>query len=145
MEIKFNRISAFAKMPTYGSKDAAGADLYAAIPEPIEIGPGETVSIPTGLRTEIPKGFWGGIFARSGLSIKEGLRPSNCVGVIDSDYRGEIMVALYNDSYYTATVTPGQRIAQFILGQNFQPKWIEVNSLSETDRGQGGFGSTGRN
>ena len=134
-----------ATLPTLGSEYAAGYDLYAA--EGAFIPAGATVLIGTGLAMEIPTGFWGGVFARSGLATKQGLRPANCTGIVDSDYRGEIKVALHNDSASERIVQAGDRIAQLV----FLPvcrdlKGFEVvDDLSETDRGVGGFGSTGTN
>ena len=133
-----------AKLPTRGSEYAAGFDLYASKACAIE--PGETVLVHTGLAMEIYDGWWGGIFARSGLATKQGLRPANCVGVIDSDYRGEIMVALHNDSTVEREIQVGDRIAQLV----FMPVWVPrdgfnvVDELSTTVRGEGGFGSTGK-
>ena len=132
-----------AIIPTQGSKYAAGYDLYAAIDTPITIKSGETVKIGTGLAFELPEGFFAGIFARSGLATKQGLRPANCVGVVDCDYRGEVIVAIHNDSNRDAVITPGDRIAQMILLPYQSMEFIEVSDLSETDRGDGGFGSSG--
>ena len=132
-----------AIIPTQGSKYAAGYDLYAAIDTPITIKSGETVKIGTGLAFELPEGFFAGIFARSGLATKQGLRPANCVGVVDCDYRGEVIVAIHNDSNRDAVIAPGDRIAQMILLPYQSMEFIEVNDLSETDRGDGGFGSSG--
>ena len=132
-----------AIIPTQGSKYAAGYDLYAAINTPITIKSGETVKIGTGLAFELPEGFFAGIFARSGLATKQGLRPANCVGVVDCDYRGEVIVAIYNDSNRDTVIAPGDRIAQMILLPYQSMEFIEVSDLSETDRGDGGFGSSG--
>lgn len=132
-----------AIIPTQGSKYAAGYDLYAAIDTPITIKSGETVKIGTGLAFELPEGFFAGIFARSGLATKQGLRPANCVGVVDQDYRGEVIVAIHNDSNRDAVIEPGDRIAQMILLPYQSMEFIEVSDLSETDRGDGGFGSSG--
>lgn len=132
-----------AIIPTQGSKYAAGYDLYAAIDTPITIKSGETVKIGTGLAFELPEGFFAGIFARSGLATKQGLRPANCVGVVDCDYRGEVIVAIHNDSNRDAVIAPGDRIAQMILLPYQSMEFIEVSDLSETDRGDGGFGSSG--
>lgn len=136
-----------AKVPTQGTNRAAGYDLYAdfnpANGEFLTIGPHETVKISTGIALEIPYGWWGGVFPRSGISAKRGLRPANCVGVIDSDYRGEIFVALHNDTDKNQYVTPGERIAQLILLPSAQVDWEVVDTLTETSRGEGGFGSTG--
>lgn len=132
-----------AIIPTQGSKYAAGYDLYAAIDTPITIKSGETVKIGTGLAFELPEGFFAGIFARSGLATKQGLRPANCVGVVDQDYRGEVIVAIHNDSNKNTVIAPGDRIAQMILLPYQSMEFIEVSDLSETDRGDGGFGSSG--
>ena len=143
MVVKVKKLTNTAKMPERGSKFSAGYDLSANINETILIRPQETVKIPTGLSFEVPEGYFGGIYARSGLATKQGLRPSNCVGVCDSDYRGEYIVALHNDSDTTRIIEPGQRIAQVI----FQPYLIceleNVDNLTQTQRGDGGFGSTG--
>lgn len=132
-----------ACLPTYGSADAAGADLYACLPGPVSIAPGETVRIPTGLAMEIPAGWAGLVFARSGLSCKQGLAPANKVGVVDSDYRGEVMVFLHNHGPLERTVAPGDRIAQLVLVPCPQADFLPVDDLSDTARGGGGFGSTG--
>ena len=133
-----------AVMPTYGSAWAAGADLYACLEAPVIIAPGKTVLIPTGLAMEIPVGFAGLIYARSGLSVKRGLAPANKVGVIDADYRGEFMVALLNHGSESQTVCHGERIAQRVITPVFTPGFLEVEELSDTVRGEGGFGSTGK-
>lgn len=134
-----------AIIPTQGSKYAAGYDLYAAIDAPITIKSEETVKIGTGLAFELPEGFFAGIFARSGLATKQGLRPANCVGVVDCDYRGEVIVAIHNDSNRNTVIAPGDRIAQMILLPYQSMEFTEVNDLNETDRGDGGFGSSGNN
>lgn len=141
--LKIKKLNDLAKIPTYGTKYAAGCDLYAATSEDIVLNPGETKLIPTGLSMEIPTGLVGLIFARSGISIKRGLAPANKVGVIDSDYRGEIMVALYNQSNQEQIIEKSERIAQFVLVPYVQAEFEEVESLDETIRGNGGFGSTG--
>lgn len=148
--MKIKRLHPDAIVPTLGSAAAAGYDLYALYPCDFE--PDSTYLIHTGLAIEIPEGFWGGIYARSGLATKKGLRPANCVGVIDSDYRGEIMVALHNDSSSIQHIEAGDRIAQLVFHQQYTivPDedgniWQVVEDLSETDRGIGGFGSTGTN
>ncbi len=133
-----------AILPVYGSKSAAGADLCACIDGETVITPGQTVFIPTGLAMEIPVGFAGFIYARSGLSTKRGLAPANKVGVIDSDYRGEITVALLNHGQESMTVAPGERIAQIVIAPVLTPQFCEVAELSDTARGEGGFGSTGK-
>lgn len=132
-----------AVIPTYGSEYAAGADLYAAIDSPVTIAPGATEFIGTGLAMEIPMGYAGFVYARSGLSCKEGLAPANKVGVVDADYRGEITVALYNHSKEAKTVEPGDRIAQMVIAPFLNVDFTEVDELSKTVRGVGGFGSTG--
>ena len=144
MELKIKKLHPAAILPTYGSAGAAGADLY-ALPEgdPITIAPGETVFIHTGLSMAIPEGCVGLNFARSGLASKRGLAPANKVGVIDSDYRGELMVALHNHGDTPQTVQPGDRVAQFLIMPVITADFVEVDSLDETQRGAGGFGSTG--
>lgn len=142
--MKVKRLNEKAVFPTRGSNEAAGYDLYACLEEPVEIAPGETKSIGIGLAMEIPAGTFGGIFARSGLSRDEGLRPANCVGVVDSDFRGEVIVALHNDSKETRVVTNGQKIAQLIILPYLPIYFTEVDELSSTERNANGFGSTGR-
>ena len=139
-----------AILPTRGSAEAAGYDLYSI--DTISIAPGETKLVHTGLAIEIPQNFWAGIYARSGLATKKGLRPANCVGVIDSDYRGEIMVALHNDSFSYQLIEAGDRIAQlvfhplvYVIPDENGDLWQVVDELNDTDRGAGGFGSTGTN
>ena len=132
-----------AMIPTYGSVDAAGADLYACISEDITIQPGQTAFVPTGIALEVPAGCAGLIYARSGLACKKGLAPANKVGVVDSDYRGEVMVALYNHGTMAQTVCHGERIAQFIITPVLTPAYEVAPELSETARNTGGFGSTG--
>lgn len=139
--MKVKKLLDTAILPTLGSDAAAGYDLYAAKPCVIE--PGQMVMVHTGWAMEIPLGWWGGIYARSGLATKRGLRPANCVGVIDSDYRGEIMVALYNDSGVDQEIKVGDRIAQLILDEYSRVQWEVVDTLDETGRSSGGFGSTG--
>lgn len=141
MRIKI--LNEFGKIPTYGSEDAAGADLYAATGYDITIAPGQTVKIGTGIAVEIPKGYFGAIFARSGLASKQGLRPANCVGVIDADYRGEIIVALHNDSDEHQLVPASSRIAQLVILPFVQEYFEVVDDLNETERNDKGFGSTG--
>ena len=133
-----------AKLPTYGSAEAAGADLYACLSVPVTIGPGETAFIPTGIALEVPKGCAGLIYARSGMACKRGLAPANKVGVVDSDYRGEITVVLHNHGTAPQTVENGERIAQFIITPVLMPAYEVAEDLSDTARDQGGFGSTGR-
>lgn len=141
--MKIKLLSNKAKLPTRGSEDAAGRDLYAA--EGVIIPPHNTAKISTDIAIEIPHGYWGGVFARSGLATKQGLRPANCVGVIDSDYRGPVIVALHNDTDETKEVMIGDRIAQLIILPvcNFG-SWEIVDELSDTDRGDGGFGHSGK-
>ena len=142
--INYTKLRYNAVEPTRGSLCAAGYDLSAAIDNTIMIAPHCTVKIPTGLSVELPDGTFGGIYARSGIASREGLRPANCTGVIDSDYRGAIEVALHNDSDTHRIVEPGERIAQLIVQPYIPVKFIETNTLSATDRGTGGFGSTGK-
>lgn len=145
VDIKYKKLNNEAKEPTRGSKEAAGYDLYANIAEDfVVIHPHETVKIGTGISMEIPMGYFGGIFARSGLSRKEGLRPCNCVGAIDPDYRGEIIVALHNDHSTDRYITPNERIAQIIILPFLEVNFKEVDKLNITQRGEGGFGSTGK-
>ena len=133
-----------AKLPTYGTAGAAGADLYACIDAPMTVRPGETVFIPTGIALEVPQGCAGLVYARSGLACKRGLAPANKVGVVDSDYRGEIRVGLTNLSDTPYTVQPGDRIAQLAVMPVVQAELERVDSLDDTGRGTGGFGSTGK-
>lgn len=142
--VKIKRLNEMAIIPTRGSKEAAGYDLYAAIPESIRINPHETVKVGTSLAFELPKGTFGAIFPRSGLATKQGLRPANCIGVCDSDYRGEYIVAVHNDSNEIQMIAPGERIAQLILMPYIPMIFKEVDELSDTKRGAGGFGSTGK-
>ncbi len=144
MEIRIKKLSENAVMPRRSSASAAGADLCALLDAPIEIEPGATVFIHTGIAAEIPEGFAGFVFARSGLASKAGLAPANKVGVVDSDYRGEIMVALHNHSNAPVTVSGGDRIAQFVILPVVTADYIEAEDLSGTERGAGGFGSTGK-
>ncbi len=143
MNLKIQKLNPNATVPTYGSADAAGADLYACIDTPKTIAPGETMLIPTGIAMAIPTGYVGLIFARSGLACKRDLAPANKVGVIDSDYRGEIMVALHNHGKEERTIEPAERIAQIAIMPVTQPTFQLAESLDETTRGAGGFGSTG--
>lgn len=145
MEVKIKKLTDTAKIPTRGSEYAAGYDLYADITEAVTIKPHETEKIGTGLSVEIPDGYFGAVFARSGLASKQGLRPSNCVGVCDSDYRGEYIVALHNDSEEERTINPADRIAQLVVVPYLAVEFKEVEELSDTKRGAGGFGSTGTN
>lgn len=143
--VKIKKINENAIIPTYGTKYSAGADLYACLDAPLTIEPGATVLVHTGLSMEIPEGYAGLIYARSGLSTKRGLAPANKVGVIDADYRGEIMVALYNQSRVPQTIEQGERIAQFVITPFLTANFIVSEELSDTVRGEGGFGSTGTN
>ena len=131
-------------MPTYGSALAAGADLYACLEETVTVAPGETAFIPTGIALEVPVGCAGLIYARSGLACKRGLAPANKVGVVDSDYRGEIHVALHNHGKVPQTVEHGDRVAQFVITPVLTPAYEAVEALSDTARNLGGFGSTGK-
>ncbi len=133
-----------AKLPTYGSAEAAGADLYACLEKSITIAPGETAFIPTGIALEVPRGCAGLVYARSGLACKRGLAPANKVGVVDSDYRGEITVVLHNHGSVSQTVENGERIAQFVITPVLQPAYEVSQTLSDTARNTGGFGSTGK-
>lgn len=143
MNIKIKRLNDLSKIPTKGTKSSAGYDLYAATDYDIHIPPHSTVMVGTGLAMELPVGWFGAIFARSGIATKRGLRPANCVGVIDEDYRNEVIVAVHNDSDDTKTVQAGERIAQFILLPYQDITFEEVERLNNTERGMGGFGSTG--
>lgn len=146
VRIKVKKINANAKLPSRGSEQAAGYDLYACLEESsIRIQPHTAVKIGTGLSIEVPEGYFGGIFARSGLATKKGLRPANCVGVADSDYRGEYIITLYNDSDQEQTITQHERVAQLIILPYLSAQFEEVEELSETKRGSGGFGSSGTN
>lgn len=143
-KVKISLLRPEAVCPSYQSAFAAGADLYAATNEDIVIEPMQTVFVPTGIAMEIPEGYVGLICARSGLACKKGLAPANKVGVIDSDYRGEIMVALYNHSKQEVTVCKGDRVAQILLVPYLTAQFEESESLSDTERAGGGFGSTGK-
>lgn len=144
MEINVKKLRDNAVIPTRGSEYAAGYDLYAAIDETVIIGPHETQKIGTGLSFELPENTFGMIVARSGLATKEGLRPANCSGICDSDYRGEYIIALHNDSDEIRYVEPNERIAQLILMSYVPMTFSLVNELTITERGEGGFGSTGQ-
>ena len=143
-KIKIKKMNDLAIIPKKGSKEAAGMDLYACIDDTIYISPHETVKIDTGIAVELPKGTFGAVFARSGLATKEGLAPANKVGVIDSDYRNSIIVALHNHSNMSRTINPGERIAQLVVMPYVPIEFKEVEELSDTKRGFGGFGSTGK-
>lgn len=142
--IRVKKLHPNAKLPTYGSQEAAGADLYACLEEAVTIQPGEIFWVPTGIALEVPKGCAGLVYARSSMGAKRGLAPANKVGVIDSDYRGEIRVVLLNHSKEPQILEPNERVAQFIITPVLQPVYQEVQELSDTDRGAGGFGSTGK-
>lgn len=143
-DVKIKKLRDNAIIPTYGSEFAAGADLYAAIDEAVTIEPGETKMIPTGLAFEIPEGYAGFVYARSGLACKRGLAPANKVGVIDSDYRGEVMTALHNHGKEAQLIEAGERIAQMVIAPYITANFILSDELDDTVRGEGGFGSTGR-
>ena len=143
-DIRVKKLDERAKLPVYGSEYAAGADLYALIDGEVTIGAGETAFIHTGIAVELPLGTVGLIYARSGLACKKGLAPANKVGVVDCDYRGEVMVALHNHSSEPKTVENGERIAQFMIAPYYTATFTESDELSDTVRGEGGFGSTGR-
>ena len=146
--MKFNvnikKLNDNAVIPTYGTEYAAGADLYACMEEAVTLNPGETYFVKTGIAMEIPEGYAGLVYARSGLACKKGLAPANKVGVIDSDYRGEIMVALHNHSNVPVSVESGERIAQLVITPYITAVFNQVEELEDTERGEGGFGSTGR-
>jgi dUTP pyrophosphatase len=143
MIAKFVKLRDNAHVPTQGSDKAAGFDLYAC--DGTYICPGQTKLIPTGLAIQPPEGFCAKIYARSGLAAKKGLRPANCVGICDEDYTGEYMVALHNDSPEMQFIEDGERIAQLLFERYYGVEFVEVESLDETERGAGGFGSTGTN
>ena len=142
--IRVKKLNVNAMLPTYGSAEAAGADLYACLEAPVTIAPGETAWIGTGIALEVPRGCAGLIYARSSLGVKRGLAPANKVGVVDSDYRGEIRVVLLNHGKEPQTLEHGERIAQFVITPVLTPAYEEVAELTDTDRGQGVFGSTGK-
>ena len=142
--IRVKKLHENAILPTYGSAEAAGADLYSCLEQAVTVAPGETVWIPTGLAMEIPKGCAGLVYARSGLACKKGLAPANKVGVVDSDYRGEIMVSLHNHSDSVQEIAKGERIAQIVFTPYVTARFEEADTLNDTQRGTGGFGSTGK-
>ncbi len=144
MKIEIKKLRENAHLPQRGSSSAAGYDLYAAIDEAVTIMPHTTEKIGTGLAIAVPDGYFGAIFARSGLATKQGLRPANCVGVADSDYRGEYIVALHNDTDEPKTIEPNERVAQLVVMPYLAVEFEEKEELSETERGTGGFGSTGK-
>lgn len=143
-KVRVKKLDKRAELPAYGTEFSAGADLKAVCDKPVEILPWETVKIHTGISMEIPEGFVGLVYARSGLACKSGLAPANKVGVIDSDYRGEIIVCLHNHSNHGQTINPGDRIAQIVIAPYMKCDFEEVTALDETERGEGGFGSTGK-
>ena len=142
--IRVKKLHENAILPTYGSDEAAGADLYACLDEPVTVASGATAWIPTGLAMEIPKGCAGLVYARSGLACKKGLAPANKVGVVDSDYRGPVTVVLHNHGSEAQTIAHGERIAQMVITPVLTPAYEVADDLSDTGRGQGGFGSTGK-
>ena len=144
MKVRIKKIDERAVVPTYGSEYSAGADLYAILDERLEILPHTTSFVHTGISLEIPEGYCGLIFARSSMGAKRGLAPANKVGVIDADYRGEVMVALHNHSDSIATVEPGERVAQLAIVPFLKAEFEVADELSDTVRGAGGFGSTGK-
>lgn len=145
MKLRIKKLNENAIIPTYGSEYSAGADLYALLDKPkIEIPPHETVLVHTGLSFEIPEGYAGLVYARSGLATKRGLAPANKVGVIDADYRGEVMVSLHNHSNILQEIDNGERIAQIVIAPFLKVEFEETDELSDTVRGEGGFGSTGK-
>lgn len=141
--IKIKKLNDLAKIPTRADIGSAGYDLYAATDHDIQIPPHSNVMVGTGIAMAIPIGYFGGIYARSGIASKRNLRPANCVGVIDASYRGEIKVALHNDSPETKTIQAGERIAQLVIKKHETADFEEVDELDETERGIGGFGSSG--
>ncbi|MCM1438678.1 MAG: dUTP diphosphatase [Roseburia sp.] len=143
MKIKVKKLNEKAILPTYGSAYAAGADLYACLDGEISIAPHQTVMIPTGIALELPVGYAGLIYARSGLASKRNLAPANKVGVVDCDYRGEVKIALHNHGETAQTVAPGERVAQLVVAPYITAEFSEADELSDTVRGAGGFGSTG--
>ena len=144
MKLQVKKLDPNAKIPTYGTANSAGADLYACLDGPVTIQPHETYLVPTGLSLEIPVGWAGLVYARSGLASKRDLAPANKVGVIDPDYRGEVMVSLHNHGAQPQTVEPGERIAQLLIMPVYTPGFAEVDTLDDTARSAGGFGSTGK-
>lgn len=158
INVKIKRLSETAKIPTKAHESDAAFDIYADIQDTfvpfgksidesekgIKVMPGQTVKVHTGFSTEIPIGYWGAIYARSGLATKQGLRPANCVAVIDAEYRGEWLIPLHNDSSDVQIIHHGDRIAQFMLAPVIETSFEEVSELSDSDRGEGGFGSSGK-
>mgnify|MGYP004637569799 CR=1 FL=1 len=144
MKIAVKKLRENAVLPTFGSPEAAGADLYACLASPVTVAPGETSFIPTGLAMELPVGYVGLVYARSGLACKRGLAPANKVGVVDSDYRGEINVVLHNHGSVPQTIENGERVAQLLITPVLQPAYEIAETLTDTARDAGGFGSTGK-
>lgn len=144
MKVQIKKLRENAVIPTRGSSSAAGYDLYACVDGAVEIKPHATEKIGTGIAVAVPEGYFGAIFARSGLAAKQGLRPANCVGVADSDYRGEYIVAVHNDTDTVQVINPGERIAQMVVMPYLAVEFEETSELDETERGAGGFGSTGK-
>lgn len=144
MDVKIKKLRENAIIPTRGSKEAAGYDLYACCDDIVIIEPHKTVKIGTGLAIQPPKGYFGAIFARSGLALKCGLRPANCIGVCDQDYLGEYIAALHNDTSYPQVINPGDRIAQLVFLPYINVDFYETDNFENTERGDGGFGSTGK-
>ena len=145
VKVNIKKLNENATVPTYGSQFSAGADLYACNEEPIVIKPHQTVLVKTGIALEIPEGYAGLIYARSGIATKRGLAPANKVGVVDSDYRGEVMVALHNHSSIVQEIEPNERIAQLVVTPFLKVDFCATDELTDTVRGEGGFGSTGKN
>ena len=145
LTVGVKKLTDTAVLPRYGSEGAAGMDLSADMERPVFIDPGKTRLVSTGIAVAIPEGYFGALYARSGLAMKQGLRPANCVGVIDGDYRGPVGVALHNDSNEIRTVNPGDRIAQLVIQPYARAELKETDELPDTARGAGGFGSTGTN
>ena len=143
MKLRIKKLDDRAILPTYGTAQAAGADLYVLLDEAVTIAPGQTVMLPTGLAIAVPEGYAGLIFARSGMASKRHLAPANKVGVIDADYRGPLVVALHNHGTVFQTVEPGERVAQLAIVPVLMPEMELVEELEDTERGVGGFGSTG--
>lgn len=142
--IRVKKLHPNAVLPTYGSSQAVGADLYACLEAPVTIQPGEVFWVPTGIALEVPAGCAGLVYARSSMGAKRGLAPANKVGVVDPDYRGEVRVVLLNHSNQPQTLEPGERVAQFVITPVLTPVYVESDELSDTSRGTGGFGSTGK-
>ena len=144
MILQIKKLRANAVLPLRATGGSVGYDLCAALEEPVTLNPGETKPVPTGLAMAIPEGYGGFLFARSGLAVKHGIAPANCVGVIDSDYRGEVLIGLHNHGNTPYTIQPGERVGQLVLLAAALPEVTECEALEETQRGAGGFGSTGR-